>query len=184
MFCRYCGEKIADGMNFCSNCGKKLAEPVSTESIVHYEVQGNPAAEKGMRICINCGSQIESNISVCPKCGNKVVDCNMKAVDENNITINSNLAESYFRTQNIPTPHKSRKIALLLALLWGSIFGAHDFYLGYWKRGIIHIVLCFAWGIDEEHLLVLPVASILWTVIEIIAISRNRYPAADGSPLK
>ncbi len=39
--------------------------------------------------------------------------------------------------------HRNRCVAALLAILIVGIFGAHKFYIGNWKAGIVHIVALF-----------------------------------------
>ena len=73
------------------------------------------------------------------------------------------------------TGQKSKVAAALLALFLGY-FGAHDFYLGYKKQGIIKIILtitiigCFV--------------TYIWTLIDFIKILCNGKLDSNGQLLK
>jgi TM2 domain-containing membrane protein YozV len=74
-------------------------------------------SEPGRRYCSNCGEQIDEKAEICPECG----------------------------VRQEPPPSDSevdRTMAALLALLLGGI-GAHKFYMGRTKMGILYIL--FVW---------------------------------------
>lgn len=68
-----------------------------------------------MSFCRTCGSEIHDEAEICPKCG--------------------------VRQLPVKTP-KSRTVAGLLALFLGGL-GAHKFYLGKPKQGLLYILLCW-----------------------------------------
>jgi TPR repeat protein len=84
------------------------------------------------------------------------------------------------QTQNSEQPQtvtgqKSKAVAAILALFLGS-FGAHDFYLGYKKQGIIKIVLTIT--------IVASFVTYLWTLIDLIKILCNGKLDSNGQLLK
>lgn len=96
------------------------------------------------------------------------------AVNTQNNTVNNQQTQKSSQTQTI-TGQKSKVAAALLALFLGY-FGAHDFYLGYKKQGIIKIILtitiigCFV--------------TYIWTLIDFIKILCNGKLDSNGQLLK
>ncbi len=70
---------------------------------------------------------------------------------------------------------KSKTIAIILALFLG-VYGAHDFYLGYTKNGIIKIVLTLS--------VIGIFVSGPWTIIDLIKIICNGKLDSNGHLLK
>ena len=76
--------------------------------------------------------------------------------------------------QDIVARPKSKLIAGLLAVFLGSI-GAHDFYLGYTKKAVAHLIM---------YVLFLGWFSQVWALIEALYIFTGRTTTdADGKPL-
>lgn len=73
------------------------------------------------------------------------------------------------------TEQKSKTIAALLALFLGY-FGAHDFYLGYKKEGIIKIILTIT--------VIGSFVAYAWTLIDFIKIICNGKLDSNGQLLK
>ena len=116
--------------------------------------------------CTNCGVHLEDNVSFCSNCGHKVVRSTQQT--EN---IMDQLNTGY---QQIISRPKSRIIAGILAIVLGSI-GAHDFYLGYTKKGIIHLLM---------FVFFLGWFSSIWALIEALYIFTGKTDTdADGNPL-
>lgn len=65
-------------------------------------------------------------------------------------------------------PQKDRLAALLLCIFLG-IFGAHRFYLGKWKSGIVQLLTFGLYG--------------FWTLIDLVLIVLNKLSDADGQYL-
>ncbi len=92
---------------------------------------------------------------------------------------NNNVSNPQHTPKSSPTQNavgqKSKVAAALLALFLGY-FGAHDFYLGYKKQGVIKIILtitiigCFA--------------TYIWTLIDFIKILCNGKLDSNGQLLK
>ena len=72
-----------------------------------------PGADE--QYCSSCGSLIKKAAEVCPKCGVR---------------------------QKATSGQYSKVMAGLLAIVLGS-FGAHKFYLGYVKAGIVYLIFVF-----------------------------------------
>ena len=81
--------------------------------------------------CTNWGVRLEDNAVFCTNCGHKV---GQHTQQKKNIL--DDLNEGY---QTLMARPKSKLIAGILAIVLGSV-GIHDFYLGYTKKGITHIL--------------------------------------------
>ena len=92
---------------------------------------------------------------------------------QNNIS-NNQQAQNTSQTQTV-TGQKSKVAAALLALFLGY-FGAHDFYLGYKKQGVIKIILTIT--------IIGSFATYIWTLIDFIKILCNGKPDSNGQLLK
>lgn len=130
MYCKNCGEKLNEGVNFCFNCGVKAGD--------------------GQGYCDRCGVKVSSN--TCSNCGNIIENYNGNL---NNDTYNNkNYNSSY-----VSKRPKSKVAAGILGILVGGL-GIHRFYLGYVGIGILQIVVtiltCGAgsiWGFIEGILI-------------------------------
>ena len=130
MYCKNCGEKLNEGVNFCFNCGFKSGE--------------------GQGYCDKCGVKVNS--STCSNCGNVIEGYNedLNRESYNNQNYNSNY---------VTRRPKSKIAAGILGILVGGL-GIHRFYLGYVGIGILQIVVtvltCGAgslWGFIEGILI-------------------------------
>lgn len=92
----------------------------------------------------------------------------------NNNVDNAQKAKKVSPIQNT-TEQKSKVIAALLAFFLGS-FGAHDFYLGYNKQGIIKIILTIT--------IMCAGISYFWSLIDFIKIICNGKFDSNGQLLK
>jgi len=77
---------------------------------------GTPLARK---YCSGCGIMIHKDAPTCPACGAPQADVRMRSQD-----------------------HKSRGIAIILALLLGGL-GVHKFYLGRAGWGLLYLLFCW-----------------------------------------
>ena len=149
---------------FCSNCGVELIEGadgcIKCGKLISKEpVATSNMGSAGKKFCAYCGTELSDTADLCTNCGKLV----------NKSTVVSG------------TENKSRLVAGLLAVIFGSI-GIHEFYLGYTKKGIIHLVIFFG-GIWLLGIGVF--ASWIWAIIEAIAIFTDKnYVDADGLLLK
>lgn len=65
-------------------------------------------------------------------------------------------------------PPKNRLVALLLCIFLG-IFGAHRFYLGKWKSGIVQLLTLGLYGV--------------WTLVDLVMIVFNKLSDSNGQHL-
>ena len=115
--------------------------------------------------CTNCGVYLNENVSFCTNCGHKVEQ------QPQGKNIMDQLNHGW---QDIVARPKSKLIAGLLAVFLGSI-GAHDFYLGYTKKAVAHLVM---------YVLFLGWFSQVWALIEALYIFTGRTTTdAEGKPL-
>ena len=132
MYCKNCGEKLNEGVNFCFKCGFKAGD--------------------GNVYCDKCGVKV--NGTTCYNCGNNFEDYTDDINQNEDNGFNSN--QNY---NNVVRRPKSRIAAGILGILVGGL-GIHRFYLGYIGIGIIQIVVtiltCGAgslWGFIEGILI-------------------------------
>ncbi len=64
MFCKNCGQELAEDAVFCLKCGTKI-------NINQSVVQEKPIS-KQTKYCSNCASVIDEKAEICPKCGVRV----------------------------------------------------------------------------------------------------------------
>lgn len=76
--------------------------------------------------------------------------------------------DAEFLPVNERKPTKDRLVALLLCVFLG-IFGAHRFYLGKWKSGIVQLLTLGFYGV--------------WTLVDLVMIVLNKLSDADGQYL-
>ena len=162
MYCKNCGEKLNEGVNFCFNCGFKAGE--------------------GQGYCDNCGVKVNGN--TCGNCGNVIENYNedLKENTYNNQNYASNNNTSYSNNYNnqgnnqgyVTRRQKSKVAAGVLGILVGGL-GIHRFYLGYVGIGILQIVVTFLTCGAES----------LWGFIEgiLILCGTTITTDADGVPL-
>ena len=106
--------------------------------------------------CRNCGSELSQSAAVCLRCG-----CSLT---------NTGAAEGA----------KSKLVAGLLGIFVGGL-GIHDFYLGYTKKAIFHILLATVGVL----VFVGPVISGIWGLVDGIFILTGKISVdAKGNPLQ
>ncbi|GAA0299131.1 NINE protein [Halarchaeum salinum] len=110
-------------MKHCINCGEKINEnaEVCTECGVNQNKSLEGAHDErseNEKYCVECGALINRQAEVCPKCGVPQPTLDSESNSSDQVTVG------------------------ILALLLGGI-GAHKFYQGNTKLGIIY--LCFCW---------------------------------------
>lgn len=132
--------------------------------------------------CRNCACKVDSFYVVCPECGAPMYsggdycqECSAKteSSDKKCGKCNSALTENMEQLGMIGK--RSKRVAVMLGFILGFL-GAHNFYLGYKKRGMIKLLLSVVLAV-----FFMPgvVAVLLWAVIEIMRIS-NTEKALDA----
>lgn len=111
--CINCGEEISEDAEICGNCGVNQSKPLEGSHGERSEDQ---------KYCVECGELINRQAEVCPECG----------VRQPTLGGGSGGSDS----------SSDQVTAGILALLLGSL-GAHKFYQGRTKLGILY--LCFCW---------------------------------------
>ena len=139
MYCKNCGEKLNEGVNFCFNCGFKSGE--------------------GQGYCDRCGVKVNS--ATCNNCGN-VIEVYNEELNINtykNQDYSNNYNNQNYNSNYVAKRPKSKIAAGILGILVGGL-GIHRFYLGYVGIGILQIVVtiltCGAgslWGFIEGILI-------------------------------
>ena len=109
MYCKNCGEKLNEGVNFCFNCGFKSGE--------------------GQGYCDRCGVKV--NGATCSNCGNVIESYNedLKKDDYNNQNYSANNNQGYsnnYNNQNYNSNYvarrpKSKVAAGILGILVGGL---------------------------------------------------------------
>ena len=116
--------------------------------------------------CTNCGARLEDGAVFCTNCGHRVSQYTQQRKN-----ILDDLNEGY---QTLMSRPKSKLIAGILAIVLGSV-GIHDFYLGYTKKGVIHLLM---------YVFFLGWISHAWALFEALYIFIGRISTdADGNPL-
>ncbi len=116
--------------------------------------------------CTNCGFHLNDGDDFCSNCGQRV---NHRTNYNKEYT--NDIQQTY---DNFMEKPKNRIIAGLLAVFLGSL-GIHDFYLGYSKRGVIHLMM---------FVFFLGWISQIWALIEALNIFTGRIDTdSNGLPL-
>ena len=110
-----------------------------------------------MNYCSNCGTKLDANASFCHNCGARVAASN-----------------TGYTTNTVINGQKSKFVAGIVAILLGTL-GIHNFYLGYYKKGITQLLL---------FVFFLGWASQIWAIYEALMILTGRVATdANGMPL-
>lgn len=132
--------------------------------------------------CRNCGAEIDSNATVCLKCGfskdtgNKYCqNCGKETQPDQTICMNCGFALSGVTSSSNESisgsvPEDKRMLCGLLAIL--VTLGIHNFILGETKKGILHILLVF----PGVFLCGIPwLLGVIWSIIEGVKILNRSY---------
>lgn len=112
------------------------------------------------KYCSNCGAPLNEGADVCLKCG--------KLVRKSSINLQT----------DIPDGRKSKIVAAVLAFMFGSL-GIHNFYLGYIGKGVTQLLLTIIGWI----IIIGPILSIVWSIIEFVMILTGTLDDANGNKL-
>ena len=109
MYCKNCGEKLNEGVNFCFNCGFKSGE--------------------GQGYCDKCG--VKLNSSTCSNCGNIIEDYrenlnregynNQNYYTNNNQGYSNNYNNQNYNSNYVERKPKSKVAAGILGILVGDL---------------------------------------------------------------
>jgi TM2 domain-containing membrane protein YozV len=124
---------------FCSNCG----QPVNPTAVACLSCGASPKGHK--KFCGTCGVPVSEVQVICTRCGAAIAKSKVASGGGNDV----------FGERN-------QYIAALLAFLLGG-FGAHWFYLGFQKQGIIYICITIIGGI-----LLLGIPSLVMWIIALV----------------
>ncbi len=132
MYCKNCGQPLADNQNFCSNCGAMNEASANTnQQDFNQDANQNNCADQSYNAQFN--NQQYSNNS--QQYGNPNQQFANAPYGNQQYANNQNVNSQYLGGKDKTT------IALLAFFLGG--FGVHNFVMGETKKGIIKIVL--AW---------------------------------------
>ena len=141
MFCQQCGCSIPDGAKVCPKCGIAL---------------------EATKYCKHCGAVIDKECVVCPKCGKQVEELKQDPLQVviNNSNSNTNTSYAWARANSYGYGRlKNKWVALFLCFFLG-MFGAHKFYEGKVRLGILYMLTVglfgIGWIIDLIALLLKP----------------------------
>lgn len=135
---------------------KRVAEENAGERARQHELESEksraqPTTQQGTTFCRYCGNQILATAAMCMKCGSPIGSL-QNGMSNNNSTV----------TQ------KSRTAYVLLALFLGGL-GMHNFYAGYFGRGITQLLICIFLG-----WLIFPIVILfIWILIEVFTVKQD-----------
>ena len=154
----------------CSNCGNEIPDGASTCSVCGQMVSSGADA----RACPKCGAENSADYAFCSNCGTPLNGQGAQYNPAQGNTAAYNSGQSYARNMYMDGPPKSRLVAGLLGLFFGSIV-VHSFYLGNTTRGVLQIIVTvITCGIGS-----------LWGFIEgILILCRHINTDSRGIPLK
>ncbi|MBP1550787.1 MAG: TM2 domain-containing protein [Oscillospiraceae bacterium] len=110
-----------------------------------------------MNYCSNCGTKLDANASFCHNCGARVAAAN-----------------TGYTTNTVINGQKSKFVAGIVAILLGTL-GIHNFYLGYYKKGITQLLM---------FVFFLGWVSFIWGIVDAIRIFTDKITCdANGVPL-
>jgi TM2 domain-containing membrane protein YozV len=115
--------------------------------------------------CLDCGKEVSTETLACPSCG-RPVRSGQAICPPHSGTPQS--ANSDHATPVVIRAVKSRGVFIILGLLLGYL-GIHNFYAGYYGRGLIQVGITALLG----WLYVGFVITIVWALIELITVKTD-----------
>ena len=152
MFCRNCGNELADGAAFCTKCGFQTGT--------------------GNKFCEKCGAEVAEGQAVCVKCGNM-----LKKIQANGVQNKTGTADPNSIPQNPDinadgTIKSEAKVKIILLWFFLGGFGVHNFVMGENKKGILKLILLFT------SILIIPgIFLAVLLIMDIIKIAGGSYVA-------
>lgn len=123
---------------YCRNCG----EPMDPQAAMCVKCGFKKGT--GNNYCQHCGCQVKTGQEVCLNCGFKL----------DGVSSGGSVSED------------QRILCGIIAILFGSL-GIHNFILGEWKKGVLHIIL---------FVLAIPaIVSAIWGIVEGVRILNRSY---------
>lgn len=187
MICPYCHQPIKiENAKFCPQCGGNLtAANKETRSNPHV----NNQAPHPIAYCKNCGAPLIKAVHSCPKCGVRIgvgkhycQNCGNPVDPKACICVKCGCdlqRTPYFVEQ------KSKLLAGLLGIFLGGL-GIHNFYLGYYDKAIIQLVITLI-GVPFLLLVVgifMIMGMSIWGLVEgILILTGSIDKDARGIPL-
>ena len=146
---------------YCKECGKQFENPNAS-----FCTECGVSRGKGNNFCENCGAAKKSvNQDVCLECGSnfRTSHVNSRA----NIDYSKGISD------------KTKLITLLLWFFLGG-FGAHQFYLGNNKRGVLYLILL---GIAIITCGIGGIATTIFLIIDLVQLLTDKIVDGEGRPV-
>jgi len=194
MYCRNCGQPLADQAEFCTSCGQRTSG--GSQHCPSCGAETLPAAQ----VCVNCGAKLPAGqkelstalllsiflgvfgvdrfylgyiglgvlkLITLGGCGIwAVVDVVLITLRKLPDAEGSPLREA---SSDLPVGNRDWSTAMLLSFFLGFL-GVDRFYLGQTGLGLLKLVTLGGCGI--------------WKIVDIVLIALNKLPDADGRALR
>ena len=177
IFCENCGKQLNDIAKFCSGCGTK------TGSGLNYSIRESTSLFDAVKVaCLNCSGSKFKEIGgkkFCIFCGTEYLtqaDVEVNMAGRKAEAIVKGFSKGIFDAgasiiNKVESSKRSRAFALILSLFLG-VWGAHHFYLGYFKKGIIFIVMSVT--------LIGLIITFPWSIVDVVRIATGSYKPKNG----
>lgn len=127
--------------------------------------------------CKNCGANVGNEYRLCPYCGTELEypknenspTIVIQNIINNNTTTQTKTTYETSGNATVSNNNKNKIVALILCVLFG-MFGAHCFYVGKTKTGIIYLFTFGLFGIG-------------W-IKDIISIANGTYKDSRGQKIR
>lgn len=141
--------------------------------------------------CRNCGAEVPEKAEICVKCGTKPMNaakfcwnCGTETSDAQEICVKCGV--NLKKGGGAAGEGKDWLVTLLLAIFLGGL-GIHRFYVGLTGTAVVMLCLYVIGWILAPFTLgitgLLPLAALVWALIDIISIATGKFKDKDGNPL-